>query len=177
MEWYAWRRRRLATIQPNAAHIALAARRGIIHVTQNVDDLLERAGADPANVLHLHGTITADRCHAACGHEEPIDLVEPQPLRECPACHAAPMRPAVVWFGESLPSGAWTRAGEACASCDVLVVIGTSATVYPAAALIGVARAAGAAVLIVNTESTEADRLAHVALRGPAGEVVPRLFA
>lgn len=171
--WYASRRQDLWQARPNPAHHALAARTDIIHVTQNVDDLLERAGA--TDVLHLHGTIGKDRCHGPCGHEEHIDLAEPPGLRDCPDC-GAPMRPAVVWFGEALPTDTWQRAERACQECDVLLVIGTSAVVYPAAGLIDVAQSHGARVVIVNIESSEASGLAHIELLGKAGEIVPSLL-
>jgi NAD-dependent deacetylase len=173
ISWYGDRRRRLAAAAPNRAHEALAARRDIVHVTQNVDDLLERAGA--RDVIHLHGTIAADRCHAGCGHREPIDLADPPPLRPCPSCGGR-LRPDVVWFGEPLPAGAWADAQRACRAADVLLVIGTSAVVYPAAGLIGLARSGGAKIVVVNTEPSEASGLADVELLGRAGEIVPSLL-
>lgn len=174
--WYNWRRTVLAGVEPNAAHRALAARTDMLHITQNVDDLLERAGAPADNVVHLHGSMTIDRCHRACGFVERVELASPPPRRLCPMC-AAPMRPAVVWFGESLPPEAWTRAAEASGSCDAMIVIGTSAAVYPAAGLIGVARQAGASIIVINAERTDASRLADVEIIGLAGEIVPRLVS
>lgn len=174
ISWYAERRRKMAAARPNPAHAALAARPDLVHVTQNVDDLLERAGA--RDVIHLHGTIGADRCNAGCGHRETIDLAHPPPLRACPECGDR-MRPAVVWFGEALPADAWVAAERACSESNVLLVIGTSAVVYPAAGLIGLARSAGSSVIIVNTEPSEASRLADVELLGKAGEIVPKLLA
>ncbi len=172
-EWYAWRRRKIAEAQPNPAHAALAARSDITHVTQNVDDLLRRAGA--RRLIELHGTITRDRCHAACGHEEAVDLTNPPGLRACPACGEG-LRPSVVWFGESVPAEAWEDAERACASCDVLLVVGTSAAVYPAAGLIALSKSAGAKIIIVNTQPSEASDLADVELLGKAGEIVPELL-
>lgn len=174
LDWYAWRRRAVAGAEPNAAHRALAARPDFVHVTQNVDDLLERAGARA--VVHLHGRLGADRCHGGCGWREPIDLADPPPRRACPGC-GAPVRPDVVWFGEPLPADAWSAAEQACASCQALLVIGTSAVVYPAAGLIELARSRGAAVVVVNTEPGAASRLADVEILGPAGEVVPAILA
>ncbi len=133
MQWYAWRRQRLAKATPNLAHRALAGRDDITHITQNVDDLLERAGA--TNVIHLHGTITQDHCHDRCGYAEAVDLATAPELRPCPKCGSS-MRPSVVWFGESLPLDAWAAAESSCVATDVLLVIGTSAVVYPAAGLI-----------------------------------------
>jgi NAD-dependent deacetylase len=172
IDWYAWRRRAVAAAEPNAAHRALAGRTDIAQVTQNVDDLLERAGAQV--VTHLHGTITRDRCHAGCGHSERIDLAAPPALRACPRC-GAPLRPAVVWFGEALQTEDLQRAVERC-QCDVLLVVGTSATVHPAAGLIDVARSAGAEIVIVNTAPSEASDRADLELLGPAGAILPAIL-
>jgi NAD-dependent deacetylase len=128
-DWYAWRRIKVAKAHPNPAHIALAKKPSLIHITQNVDDLSERAGGNEKNILHIHGTITKDHCHAACGHEEIIDLQHPPVFRHCPKCDAL-MRPSVVWFGEGLPADVWSRAVALCQRTDCLIVIGTSATVY-----------------------------------------------
>ncbi len=172
-DWYAWRRKVLAQAEPNAAHRALASRESMLHVTQNVDDLLERAGA--REVIHLHGTIGRNHCAANCGHEEAIDMADPPPLAPCPTCGKW-MRPSVVWFGESLPEAALEGAIEACVECDLLLVIGTSATVNPAASLIPLAKEASARVVLVNTEETEAGRFADVEIIGKAGEVLPKLL-
>lgn len=175
MDWYAQRRRSVAEAAPNPAHQALASQPDMIHVTQNVDDLLHRAGADGEQVIQLHGTIARDHCHARCGFEEAIDLANPPALRDCPNC-GQPLRPGVVWFGESLPMETWQRAEKACAECDVLLVIGTSAEVYPAAGLIGLAKSNEAGIIIINTQSSGASHLADVELIGKAGEIVPKLF-
>lgn len=174
IEWYAWRRAKVAAARPNAAHEALAARTDIVQITQNVDGLLQRAGA--ADVLGLHGRIDRDRCHGGCGYETAADPVAPAALRDCPRC-GAPLRPAVVWFGEALPHDVLLEAAEACRSCDALLVVGTSATVHPAAGLIDVAREAGAMIVVVNTEPSAASDHADIELLGPAVEVVPAILA
>jgi NAD-dependent deacetylase len=130
IEWYNWRRTQLARAQPNAAHRVLAKHSQLVQITQNVDDLLERAGVAASDVLHLHGTIGRDRCMASCGYEEAIDLAHPPPLSDCPRCGAY-LRPAVVWFGEALPQGVWSWAERICSELDCLLVVGTSATVAP----------------------------------------------
>ncbi len=173
IDWYASRRRAIADAQPNPAHRALARCRDWIHVTQNVDDLLQRCGAQ--QVLRLHGRIDADRCHAGCGYHEIVDMTDPPPLRACPVCGDR-LRPDVVWFGEALPSETWGAAQLACGGCDVLLVIGTSAVVYPAAGLIGLAASAGARIIVVNTEPSDASELADLELLGRAGDIVPRLL-
>lgn len=167
--WYNERRRRAAAAQPNPAHRALAARHDMVHIVQNVDDLLERAGA--RDVVHLHGSLTRDRC-SRCTHRESVDLADPPGLHRCPECHGL-MRPDVVWFGESLPRADWTRAETAARAADVFIVIGTSATVYPAAGLIDIARASGASVVVVNVEPGGAP---GTQLTGPAAEIVPQLL-
>jgi NAD-dependent deacetylase len=176
MDWYAWRRERLATAEPNPGHQALAKRQDIVHVTQNVDDLLERAGVPMTSIHHVHGSLLRDHCNGPCGHRETVDLSAPQGHRRCPSCGDF-MRPSVVWFGEGLPEQVWTAAETACAGCDTLLVVGTSAVVYPAAGLIRLAKRRGARVIIVNTQPSEASSLADIELIGPAGEWLPRLLA
>jgi NAD-dependent deacetylase len=143
----------------------------MVHITQNVDDLLERAGA--GDIIHLHGSISHDRCSAGCGHREIVDLAEPPPLRPCPRCGHS-MRPDVVWFGEQLPRNEWLRADELAAQADVFIAIGTSALVYPAAGLISTARMAGATIIVVNIES---ESTPGIQLTGPAGRILPELLS
>ena len=165
----------MAAVEPNPAHRALAGRPDIINVTQNIDDLLHRAGAE--NVIQLHGSMKVDRCNAAsCRYREDIDIADPPALRHCPMCGDW-MRPDVVWFGEMLPTAAWAAAEDCCRSCDVLLVIGTSAAVYPAAGLIQLAKYGGAKIIIVNTEPSAAASLADVELIDNAGELLPQLLA
>ena len=92
-DWYRWRRQLVGAADPNPGHRALAAQAHMVHVTQNADDLLERAGA--RRIVHLHGTIRTNRCSDGCGHEEDVDLEDPPALERCPHC-AALMRPAIV---------------------------------------------------------------------------------
>jgi NAD-dependent deacetylase len=182
-EWYDWRRGIIHGAQPNPGHLALAALEqrlagraakdgSFTLVTQNVDGLHERAGS--RNVLKLHGDIWLLRC-SDCGAEERNEEV---PLRELPPrCRCgAPQRPGVVWFGESLPSTEWERACEASGQAQIMLVVGTSAAVYPAAGLAGVARASGAKLAIINPEATPLDSDADWVVRGPAGEVLPQFL-
>jgi len=172
IDWYNHRRQMIAQTEPNAAHRALA-NCGWKHITQNVDDLLHRAGAQ--TVLQLHGSISIDRCHHHCSFSETIDLETPPARRMCPMCDG-PVRPGVVWFGETLPMDVWEQAHETCSTCDVLLVIGTSAVVYPAARLIAVAKDAGAQVIVVNTQPSEASTLADIELIGSAASIIPQLL-
>ena len=177
IEWYNWRRARLAGVQPNAAHRALANQPGLIQITQNVDSLLEQAGVAAERVLHLHGSIQRDRCHnPSCGHAEPVDFAAPQPLRACPRCGDY-LRPAVVWFGEPLPRQTWLRAEDLCRNLDCLLVVGTSAMVYPAAGLIELARAHGSRIVVVDPAAGAAGAQADIHLDAAAGEVLPALIA
>ncbi len=179
-EWYDWRRGLIHAAQPNAGHRALAdlerrsreAGKSFTLVTQNVDGLHDRAGS--TNVVKLHGDIWVVQC-ARCGVEardERVPLPVLPPHCECGAL----LRPGVVWFGEALPPGAWASAANACAKAQVVLVIGTSATVYPAAGLALEARAAGAKLAVINPERSDPEGVATWVLRGPAGEILPRLL-
>ena len=177
-QFYEQRRCNLARCRPNPAHHVLAAwqRRFSSYtlVTQNVDGLHEEAGS--RDVLHVHGSIWTVRC-TGCGRErhEPAAPLPEVPPR-CPVCGAME-RPGVVWFGETLPEDVLEPAARAAAGADVMIVVGTSAVVYPAAGLVQIAASAGAAVIEVNPEASALAHLADIELRGPAGEVLPRLDA
>ncbi len=182
-EWYDWRRSVVHKAQPNAGHRALAEleRRAanktggagsFTLITQNVDGLHDRAGS--RNTVKLHGDIWSVRC-TACGAVEGNEQVPLEPLP--PRCRCGGLlRPGVVWFGESLPAEEWERALEASGRAEVFLVVGTSAVVYPAAGLATVARRAEARIAVVNPEPTPLDPLAHWVLRGPSGEILPRLL-
>jgi NAD-dependent deacetylase len=185
-EWYRWRRDQIRPAQPNPGHFVLARfETALPHfqlVTQNVDGLHQRAGS--RTLIELHGNIWRSRCAAGCGrvievHGEggPARSGDP-PGTELPTCTCgALLRPDVVWFGEALEPGNIERAMDAARACDVLLVIGTSAVVYPAAALPRVAHGAGALVVEINVEDTPLTAEADVVLRGPAAEVLPALEA
>lgn len=181
-EWYDWRRSVIQRAQPNAGHAALAEleRRAsspaaFTLVTQNVDGLHDRAGSK--NILKLHGDIWQVRCQG-CGSVErndgpAVDHYGTLPPR-CPC--GGLLRPGVVWFGEALPADVWEQALEASARAQFFLVVGTSAVVYPAAGLAEVARQAGARLAVVNLEATPIDSIADWVLRGPSGEILPRLL-
>jgi NAD-dependent deacetylase len=175
IEWYNWRRQELAVATPNSGHRTLARFLDLVQITQNVDDLLERAGCPPEHVIHLHGSISRDRCHGECGHIEKIDLASPPSLHACPNCYQL-MRPDVVWFGEPVPFEAWHQAQVICSRVNCLLVLGTSATVYPAAGLIQIASQAGAHIIVINPETSSASSLADVEINEPAGEILPILL-
>lgn len=176
IDWYNWRRGKLAAVAPNAAHRALASQPRMIQITQNVDHLLEQAGVAAERIYHLHGDILHDRCHDPdCGHCERVDLEKPLRLRTCPRCGAY-LRPAVVWFGEPLPQDTWMQAERLCAQLDCLLVIGTSATVYPAAGLIGLVRDNGGRIVVVDPNSNASSSTSDLHLAGPAAKLLPRLL-
>ncbi|MFO1400037.1 MAG: NAD-dependent deacylase [Steroidobacteraceae bacterium] len=188
--WYEWRRARVRGAAPNPAHVAIARLAACVPrltlVTQNVDDLHERAGS--AGVIHLHGELARPFCvrcrapHAAGppaagqpGGGMPDDGQRIEPPR-CAQCGGR-VRPGVVWFGEALPRAPWEAAVAAARACDLFFCIGTSAVVQPAASLIVLAQRAGATSVQVNPNPTEADRTVTHLLRGPAGALLPPLVA
>jgi len=178
--WYAERKQGVRDAQPNAGHVALAdygrRRPGVLTiVTQNVDDLHQRAGW--LQTIRLHGDILADRWLQPCPRGlgcAPAVAVPGEP----PACADCGnlLRPGVVWFGEMLPEGAIDAAERAARECELLLVVGTSGAVWPAAGLASVARRAGARVAIVNPQASEIDGEAHWTLRGTAAQLLPQLL-
>lgn len=177
-EWYAWRRSKVASCRPNAAHEVLArwSRDDLKHVsviTQNVDDLHIRAGT--RDLIRLHGSLWEMKCFNGCTRgarpwrDERIPL--PERVPRCPHCGGL-ARPAVVWFGESLDPADVDRASQETA-CDLFVTIGTSAIVYPAAGLAHMAQSKGAFTAEINLEETPASPLVDLSILGPAEDVLP----
>jgi NAD-dependent deacetylase len=173
-EWYDSRRGLIDQAAPNGGHHALAdlERRvpNFVLVTQNVDGLHQKAGS--RTVIEIHGSIWILRC-SQCDRSW-VDRSVPLPLVPHCACGAM-ARPGVVWFGEQLPQDAWLAAEKAAVNCDVFLVVGTSAAVYPAAGLAGTARSAGAKVIEVNIEKSGISDTVDFSLIGPAGEILPKL--
>ncbi|TAL08796.1 MAG: NAD-dependent deacylase [Nitrospirae bacterium] len=175
-EWYNWRRELIATKIPNAAHHALVELERRVErfwlITQNVDGLHPDAGS--RKLSEIHGNIWKVRC-TQCGQvhanrEVPLPL-----LPRCPACDEL-LRPHIVWFGESLDPDDLDRSVAAVGSCEVLLIIGTSGIVYPAASFASLARQAGAFVVEINLDPTPNSPVVDVALGGRAAEVVPGLL-
>lgn len=177
-DWYAMRRDMIARVSPNAGHVAVAryaaANPGrLTLITQNVDGLHQRCGS--TGVLALHGNIAEERWldpPRACCESQP-----PRPGRppRCATCGNL-RRPAVVWFGEMLPLDVLAAAEDAAQTCDLMLVVGTSGVVYPAAGLARTA-AARARMVVIDPEPTELDDAADVVLRGTAAAMLPRLLA
>lgn len=172
-EFYNLRRQELLKVKPNAAHYALARLERewpgkVLIVTQNVDDLHERAGT--RNVIHMHGELFKVRC-TKCGHvfREEGAIYTSTP---CPRCgEAGGLRPHVVWFGE-MPFFL-EEIEKALKECDLFAAIGTSGTVYPAAGFVAVARSAGAYCVELNLKPSAVSDLFHEHRLGPATQVVP----
>lgn len=175
--WYAERFRRLAAAGPNPAHHAIARLEevfpSLLVVTQNVDGLHRRAGS--RDIVELHGTLAVARCHR-CGEEMEMEMACRQ-SSDHPLEHACGglFRPAVVWFGETLPQAALGRAFRAAERCELLFSIGTSGRVYPAAGVIEVAHRAGADIVEINPEPTPFSELASLRFAAAAGEILPAL--
>ena len=170
--------------QPNAGHHALVEleRRGILHtlVTQNIDELHQRAGSSPERVVEVHGTIHRYLCWG-CGDEGPMAPVldrvragEDDP--PCVRCGGI-LKSATISFGQSLVPEVIDRALAAAASTDLLLAVGSTLQVHPVAGMVPRAKAAGARVVIVNDQPTPYDSIADDVLRGPIGELLPSLCA
>jgi len=176
-DWYAWRRERVVTAQPNAGHRALADLEArvpeFLLVTQNVDGLHQRAGS--RSVVELHGNITRVKCSREGTIVERWEKSEGEVPR-CPNCGAF-LRPDVVWFEELLPADGLAAAEDAARRCDLLLVAGTSAEVYPAAGLPTLTRERGATVVEINPSSTALSSRADYVLRGTSGTMLPALLA
>ncbi len=176
-----WYMERLTTVEqamPNAGHQALASLEAeatrFTLVTQNVDNLHERAGSH--QVLHIHGRITRFRCNL-CALEHPLQLHE-RDQAEPPRCAncGAWVRPDVVWFGENLPGRVLDAAWRAAEHCDVILVAGTSGVVYPAAQLPLVAKQHGAVVIDINPECTPISEIADLFLQGRSALLLPQIL-
>jgi NAD-dependent deacetylase len=177
-EWYAWRREKVASCRPNAAHDVLARwshRPSSTLITQNVDDLHLRAGS--RDFVRLHGSLWELRCANECGsgmtpwRDERVPLPDGIPV--CPYCGAY-ARPAIVWFGESLDPANVTRA-LAAASCELFLTVGTSAVVYPAAGFVHEAHRRGAFTAEINMDETPASSVVDLSIRGGAEEILPAI--
>jgi NAD-dependent deacetylase len=170
--WYNERRAAHARAEPNAGHLALArlerAFPDFTLATQNVDSLHARAGS--RNVVELHGSLREARC-SRCGARRPFDTAG-LPLDEIRHACGGLMRPDIVWFGEALPPSAWDRAREAAARADVILVVGTSAVVYPAAAL-ATHYNRRAFVAEINPEETPISAQVDSVLNGTSAEILP----
>ena len=183
--WYAWRTRAAGRCEPHGGHRALAGweQRPAVTVrvvTQNVDDLHERAGS--TDVAHLHGSLFAHRCDTCADRhdalpalpEEPVERLEPP---TCEGCGVGRVRPDVVWFGEALDETVFDAAVAAVRDADLLLVVGTSGIVYPAAGLPGLARRFGVPVVEVNPHDSDLSEELDHAWRVTAADGLTALVA
>jgi NAD-dependent deacetylase len=171
-------------VRPNAGHAALVdlERQGRLRtlVTQNVDGLHQAAGSAPDRVLEIHGTVHEVEC-LGCGNRttmrsalDRVDAGVPDPA--CLECGGI-LKSATVSFGQLLDPAVIGAAAEAAADCDVLLAVGTSLAVHPAAGLVDIAVGNGARVVVVNAEPTPYDDVADLVVREPIGVALPRLVA
>ncbi len=182
--WYAWRASLVRGAEPHPGHLAIAqwqARPGVdLKIsTQNVDDLHERAGATV--LAHVHGDLFALRC-ARCGTPAGVDyppVTEPVAQLDPPVCEECGglIRPGVVWFGEALPERAFQESIEAAQEADLVLVVGTSGLVYPAAGIPDLAAARGVPVVEINPQASEVSSSADHVWRATAGQALPALVA
>ena len=184
-DWYASRREMMKDVRPNAGHEALARFQQrhpgrLTLITQNVDGLHQAAGS--VGTLSLHGNIFddvwLDPCMGApgCGGVCAVSRAQPGRPPACGDCGNL-LRPGVVWFGEMLPAVALAAAEDAAQTCDLMLVVGTSGAVWPAAGLAHTARHNGARVVVINPQPSELDDAAHALVRATAASALPALLA
>lgn len=178
-EWYEYRFGMVKSARPNAGHFAIAELEGLVPqvtvVTQNIDGLHAAAGS--TSVLELHGSIQRYKClsgrHTGFSLDDVMAQTEKPP--RCPKCGDL-IRPGVVWFGEYLPEDVLRQAYDVSQHCAVMLVVGTSGVVQPAASLPYIAARTGALVVDVNPEPDEISEMADIYLQGKGGEVLPELL-
>ena len=177
-EWYLWRRALIADAEPNEGHRAIArlerSHVDVALLTQNVDGLHERAGS--VAPVELHGNLWRVRCADGCGRrarDRESDAARAEWRCKCGAW----LRPDVVWFGEPLDPTVMDAATRAVERANVVLVVGTSAVVYPVAALPQIAQRSGAKLVEVNVDETPLSPHVDVVLRGPAGAMLPELVS
>lgn len=178
-QWYAARRAMVRAAQPNPAHAALVTLASrVAHctlVTQNVDDLHERAGS--RDVVRLHGSLMHMRCSGSCAGTVAVSEEQAAEVPACSNCGSR-MRPDIVWFGEQLPMPPFEAARNAAVACDVFLSVGTSNIVEPAASLPWISATHGATVIVVNpTMDGQRTGPSILPIEGPAGVMLPRLIA
>lgn len=182
----AWRSRLDSPVwaaEPNRGHLALlrleARRKLSLLITQNIDGLHHEAGSNPDRIVEVHGTAREVMC-LSCEYRDPmrvaldrVRLGDDDP--SCPECGGI-LKSATISFGQNLVQEDLMRADAAARSCDLLLAIGSTLSVYPIANVVPIARSHGAAIVIVNGEPTEMDGLADVVIRGSISEVLPQIL-
>ncbi|MHB8909493.1 MAG: NAD-dependent protein deacylase [Syntrophales bacterium] len=174
----------LKDASPNAAHEAIAELEALGRldcvITQNIDNLHQKAGNAPGRVYELHGTMHWVRC-LQCGGRYALEevLKKYRAAADPPACEQCGgiMKPDVIFFGEALPEDTLNEATRHAGRCDLLIVVGSSLVVYPAATMPFIAKESGAKLVIVNLTPTPADRIADVVINAAAGDALTRILA
>ena len=170
--------------EPNDGHRALVTLEatGRLHtlITQNIDELHQQAGSDPARVVEIHGTVRRVKC-MSCDERAPMEraLERVRAGEDDPACRSCGgiLKSATISFGESLVVGDLERAERAAVECNLLLAVGSSLTVSPICNVVPIAHREGATLIIVNAEATPFDDLAAVVVREPIGTALPRIVA
>ncbi len=185
-DWYMFRREMISSKEPNPGHYALAELEDllpqIVIVTQNIDGFHQIAGS--RDVICLHGDITRDKCFGDCqGNPTYVDR---KTLKDwdseagpptCPHCQQDYLRPAVVWYNEALPQHELSRAMQIGSQSDVMLVVGTSGVVYPAAHVPIIAKQAGAITVEINPNPSQLTAVMDHYLPAPSGEALPKIVA
>jgi len=175
-EWYKWRMKIISHAKPNPAHYALAKleKLGILKciITQNVDGLHQKAGSQ--NVIELHGSIWRVKC-TRCNYKGKVEKPPEKIPPKCPKCNSL-LRPDVVWFGEPLPQREWSKAVSEALKCDVMLVIGTSGVVMPAALIPRIAWENRAKIIEINPEDTPISHIAYIKVSEAAGKFFSNLI-
>ncbi|MCX7816003.1 MAG: NAD-dependent deacylase [Syntrophales bacterium] len=170
------------SVKPNAAHYAIAWLESIgkltCVITQNIDNLHQKAGNNPQKVYELHGNMQWIKCLECYARFDLLDILKKYSHHDevpyCPNCKGL-LKPDVIFFGEELPSQTLREAREHASSCDLLIVIGSSLVVYPAAYIPLYAKMAGARLVIINLSPTPYDNEADIVICGPAGETMTKI--
>ncbi|MCL4540076.1 MAG: NAD-dependent deacylase [Bacteroidetes bacterium] len=174
-EWYKHRRQVTRVAKPNGAHLALVEMATLFPIfaviTQNIDNLHERAGSE--TVIELHGNIERNYC-LGCGKRYDGEEFDKNGSFKCNECGGL-IRPDIVWFGEMLPTDQWNAAEAAASEADIMFVVGTSAVVYPAANLPMTVKRNSGKIVEINTEETPLSEFADVSIQGPASEVLSEI--
>ena len=178
LEWYEWRRGLIRAAEPNAAHEAIARMPDAVVVTQNVDGLHLKAGTDPNLLIEVHGNTREVMC-MQCDERAPMEraLARVRAGEEDPPCRTCGglLKSATISFGQNLVEEDLIRADWAARNCDLLLAVGSTLGVYPAAGVVPIAKRNGARLVILNAEPTEMDDLADAVLRGSIAELLPPL--
>jgi NAD-dependent deacetylase len=174
----------LKDASPNAAHKAIAEMEALGRldcvITQNIDNLHQKAGNDPGRVYELHGTMHWIRCLECSGRYALEEILKKYRTADdppvCERCGGV-MKPDVIFFGEALPEETLAEATRHASRCDLLIVVGSSLVVYPAATMPFIAKESGAKLVIVNLTPTPADHIADVVINAPAGDALTQILA